>query len=1397
MADFISYVANITATNLSTAITGSGTAFVTDGLREGDFLAISESGGPVWYPIASVEGATALTLSITYKGSTGGSKTAIGVRRWDEEKAADTYRLVNSYIQSLEDTISVSQAGIRYVYSSTTGMADPGPGYFRLNNASPASATAIAFADESGETGNPDAAAFINSFDDSTSAIKGYIYIKKAGSPATFMIYAVTALSDNSGWSQLTVQYVTGNGSMTNDDACRLEFYRVGNDGFENGLKFTYSTTTTDSDPGAGTFRFNSGTFASITSIFMDNADFNGVTVTTLLDSWDDSTNTAHRGTLRFQKVGDPTTFREFTISGAVTDGTGYRKIAVTPVVSNGTWTNGNTFVVLFTRTGNVGATGATGSTGATGATGPAGATGATGATGAAGSDGTDGYDPGFRFTFSTTTTDGDPGAGGLRLSNSDATLAGFIYIDDADAGGGDVQTWVDSLDDSTMSDDKGNIRLQKSTDPTIYREFKITGAIVDATGYKKIPISFVAQDGSLANNDTLVATFYRTGDAGTDGYDPGYRLTFSTTVTDSDPGAGALRLNNANYALVDYLYIDLEDTGGADLTTWLEGLDDSTQSGDKGRLRIQKVGDYATYIEYKITGAVVTATGYRKVPVSLIATDGTFGDTNEIVVSFYRTGNAGVDGEDGYQAGYRFQYSTTTTAGEPGNGYVRFSDSTFGLITALYMDNLSYDGGDVSAWLDTLDDATSSIRGTLRFQKSDNPAVYREFQVNGDVTDSTGYRTVPVIPIASAGSLSAADIIVSTFIRSGDTGSATISDGDKGDITTSGDGSVWTINAGAVENSMLADTDLADLATRWTAASASGAAALDFLEDTDNGTNKATLQGPASLAADATITLPGATGTLATLAGTETLSNKSFSTAPLPATDNSQALGSTSSKWADLFLGSGSVINWDNGDVSLTHSANTMTWAGATLYAFQTNGAIPNMYLYRTDTHGAGVSVGNFDFYGTDSGGAADLLARIQTQSVDAAAGSEDAALIFGVTAGGAYAAKTRLEGSVFSPQVSDGTSLGSTTYMWSDLFLASGSVINWNAGDVTLTHSADSLTLAGASTIVLNRAGAAMEIYISRTDTHGSFQNVGFIHFQGRDSAGNATIYARQWGYAQDATDGSEDGLLMQSVMTAGTMVDKTRLEGSVFSPALNDGTALGSASLAWSDLFLASGGVINWNNGDVTLTHSADLLTLAGGDFSIGTSGVLTAGTLEIGHASDATLSRAEAGVLAVEGRDILTRTYHGSVSTASGSTWSFGSIPSWVREIDIVFYATSLSGTDHILIQLGDSGGYETTGYVGNAAIYNAAGTLSYTPTTGFGVYLNAANREVSGKITLTARSDSNTSWICSGVYMVTGGGTYWVGSTAGRKDVSAALDRVQVTVSGTDTGDAGAVNLIYR
>lgn len=61
------------------------------------------------------------------------------------------------------------------------------------------------------------------------------------------------------------------------------------------------------------------------------------------------------------------------------------------------------------------------------------------------------------------------------------------------------------------------------------------------------------------------------------------------------------------------------------------------------------------------------------------------------------------------------------------------------------------------------------------------------------------------------------------------------------------------------------------------------------------------------------------------------------FVTAITPLANDGAALGTTSLKWSDLWLASGSIIDWNSGDITLTHSANTLTWAGGTTMAMGT----------------------------------------------------------------------------------------------------------------------------------------------------------------------------------------------------------------------------------------------------------------------------------------------------------------------------------------------------------------------------------------------------------------------------------------------------------------------------
>jgi microcystin-dependent protein len=123
------------------------------------------------------------------------------------------------------------------------------------------------------------------------------------------------------------------------------------------GVRFDFSTTTTDGDPGDGLFRLNNATPASATEAYFDNVDAFGTTVTAWLDALDDSTNTV-KGFLRLQKQSDAAVFHEYSVSGSVVDGTGYRKVTIAHVIGAGSFSSGDRILVSFARTGNVGASG-------------------------------------------------------------------------------------------------------------------------------------------------------------------------------------------------------------------------------------------------------------------------------------------------------------------------------------------------------------------------------------------------------------------------------------------------------------------------------------------------------------------------------------------------------------------------------------------------------------------------------------------------------------------------------------------------------------------------------------------------------------------------------------------------------------------------------------------------------------------------------------------------------------------------------------------------------------------------------------------------------------------------------------------------------------------------------
>jgi hypothetical protein len=133
--------------------------------------------------------------------------------------------------------------------------------------------------------------------------------------------------------------------------------------GTDAGLRFTFSTNTNDADPGTGVIRYNANSTAAVTMLYVDLTDVSGTSVMKLLDSFSDGVG---GGTIWLTgKTSNQV--NAYTVAGAVTDGTGYRRIPVSHV-SGDLPTNGEPLIVTFARTGARGATGSAGATGATGA---------------------------------------------------------------------------------------------------------------------------------------------------------------------------------------------------------------------------------------------------------------------------------------------------------------------------------------------------------------------------------------------------------------------------------------------------------------------------------------------------------------------------------------------------------------------------------------------------------------------------------------------------------------------------------------------------------------------------------------------------------------------------------------------------------------------------------------------------------------------------------------------------------------------------------------------------------------------------------------------------------------------------------------------------------------------
>lgn len=145
---------------------------------------------------------------------------------------------------------------------------------------------------------------------------------------------------------------------------------------------------------------------------------------------------------------------------------------------------------------------------------------------------------------------------------------------------------------------------------------------------------------------------------------------------------------------------------------------------------------------------------------------------------------------------------------------------------------------------------------------------------------------------------------------------------------------------------------------------------------------------------------------------------------------------------------------------------------------------------------------------------------------------------------------------------------------------------------------------------------------------------------------------------------------------------------------------------------------------------------------------------------------------------------------SVASTSGTSIDFTGIPSWAKRITVMFNGVSTNGSSAIIVQLGDSGGIETTSYSATAQNGSNAGS-DYT--TGLPVNNTGSAAVALSGFSTIALLGSNA-WVFNSMTRSAG----FVLFGAGQKSTSDVLDRIRITtVNGTDTFDAGSINILYE
>jgi hypothetical protein len=312
---------------------------------------------------------------------------------------------------------------------------------------------------------------------------------------------------------------------------------------------------------------------------------------------------------------------------------------------------------------------------------------------------------------------------------------------------------------------ESNTVGLSTSSHVSIGAGLSVTGI---STFKNRIQLGDTLGNGLYVGNDNDLIIYETSGDVGINYQTSGGVLFIRGDNVQIDK-AGSKRLKSHSGGAIDLYYADSKKLETANTGVKITGglLDKDGDIGSSGQV-LSSTGTELNWVD-----AAVASQGLQGVQgLQGLSNQGVQGGLSAQGLQ----GLQGVKGDTGNFGGATFYYTfeANTTDANPGSGDIRLDNSTQNAATGIYICDTDENGNDISSYLQTIDDSTSTIKGHVKISNKTDPSQFLLFTISS-LTDNSGYFDITVSPVDSSATnpFSADEDIIITFARTGDKGEA------------------------------------------------------------------------------------------------------------------------------------------------------------------------------------------------------------------------------------------------------------------------------------------------------------------------------------------------------------------------------------------------------------------------------------------------------------------------------------------------------------------------------------------------------------------------------------------------------------------------------------------------